>query len=178
VIALHSTAERVTQEVQQAARAKGVQLHVLKASNESEIDNALVSLVTACWSARLRRNPSLTNRREQRVALAAPCRSVDLCVARIYCFGLISYGPSLTSAYRLLGAYAGKILKGAKPADLPVQQSTTFQLVINLRTAEALGLTVPRPLLARADEVAVGPFDCNSHGWILTAGFASPRTMP
>jgi putative ABC transport system substrate-binding protein len=152
----NATAERVIRDVQEAARTKGLQLHVLKASSESEIDTAFASLVQLHVDALVvGADPFLSSRREQLVALASR-RAVPSSYAwREFAAsgGLISYGPSLTSAFRLVGAYAGKILKGAKPADLPVQQSTTFELVINLKTAKALGLTIPPSLLARADEL-------------------------
>ena len=149
-------AGRVIQEVQQAARAKGLQLPILKAGSESEIDTAFASLAQLHADALLvAADPFLSSRREQFVALA-----LRHAVPAIYAWrefvasgGLISYGASLTAALHLVGTYAAKVLKGAKPADLPVQQATTFELVINLKTAEALGLTVPQSLLARADEV-------------------------
>jgi putative ABC transport system substrate-binding protein len=148
--------ERVIRDVQEAARTKGLQLHVLKARSESEIDSAFASLVQLHADALVvGADPFLSSRREQLVGLASR-RGVPSSYAwRVFAAsgGLISYGPSLTSAFQLVGAYAGKVLKGAKPADLPVQQSTTFELVINLKAAKALSLTVPRSMLMRADEV-------------------------
>ena len=152
----NSVAERVTQEVQQAARAKGLQLHLLKASSESEIDTAFASLVQLHAGALVvGADPFLSGRREQLVALASRRAVPSIYAWREFAAsgGLISYGPSLTSAFRLVGHYAGKVLKGAKPADLPVQQPTTLELVINLKTAQALGLTIPPSLLQRADQV-------------------------
>jgi putative ABC transport system substrate-binding protein len=149
-------AGRVIRDVQEAARAKGLQLHVLKASSESEIDTAFASLVQLHADALVvASDPFLSSRREQIVALASRRAVPSTYAWREFADagGLISYGPSLTSAYRLVGVYAGKVLKGAKPADLPVQQPTTFELVINLRTAKALGLTVPQRILTQADEV-------------------------
>jgi putative tryptophan/tyrosine transport system substrate-binding protein len=150
------SAERVIRDLQEAARTKGLQLHLLKAGSESEIDGAFASLVQLHVDALVvASDPFLSSRREQFVALASRHAVPSSYAWREFVAsgGLISYGPSLTHAFRLVGHYAGKVLKGAKPADLPVQQPTTFELVINLKTAQALGLTVPPSLLARADEV-------------------------
>jgi putative ABC transport system substrate-binding protein len=149
-------AERITRDLQEAARAKGVQLHILKASTESEIDAAFASLVELQVGALVvGADVFFNSRREQFVALASRHAVPAIYQGREFALagGLITYGTSLQAVYHEVGGYAGKILKGAKPADLPVQQPTKFELVINLKTAKALGLTVPQSILARADEV-------------------------
>ena len=152
----NSTTEDVIREVQEAARVKGVQLSILRAGTKDEIDAAFASLIQLHVGALVVGPDGLFNtRREQLVALASrhavpaiyPWREVAAVG------GLITYGPSLTAAGRQMGIYTGKILKGAKPADLPVEQPTRFELVVNLKTAKALSLTVPPSILARADEV-------------------------
>jgi putative ABC transport system substrate-binding protein len=148
--------ERIIRDMEEAARAKEVQLPILKAGTESEIDAAFASLVQLQAGALLVvAEPFFFGRREQLVALAS-----GHAVPAIYPWreavaagGLVSYGPSFPAVFREIGIYTGRILKGEKPADLPVQQPTRFELVINLKTAQALGLTVPQSLLMRADEV-------------------------
>jgi putative ABC transport system substrate-binding protein len=144
------------QDVQSAARSLGKQIRVLNAVNEGEIDAAFVAMARERPNALLLGpDPFLNSRRDQIVTLANHYRMPALYPWREFAEagGVASYGPSHTEPYRLVGIYTGRILKGAKPADLPVIQSTKFELVINLRTARALGLEVPATLLARADEV-------------------------
>jgi putative tryptophan/tyrosine transport system substrate-binding protein len=148
--------ERIVGDMQEAAHTKGVQLPVLKAGRESEIDAAFTSLVELHAGALVvGGDPFFESRREQLVALAERYAVPAIYQWREFAVagGLISYGASLTALYRQVGIYAGKILNRARPADLPVQQPTTFELVVNLNTAKALGLTVPPSILARADEV-------------------------
>ena len=148
--------ERYTRMMQDAAHAKGVQLLVLEAGNENEIDAAFASLVRLHAGALVVSTDAFfTQRRQQLMALAAYYAIPTTYHLRSFVTagGLISYGSRFRDLYRGAGTYVGRILAGAKPADLPVQQPTTFELVVNLKTAEALGLTVPPSILSRADEV-------------------------
>jgi putative tryptophan/tyrosine transport system substrate-binding protein len=144
--------ERIIGQMQEAVRAKHVDLRVLKARTESEIDAAFATLVQVQADG-LVLGP--VGFRPQIAALTLRHAVPAIALQRDFSDvgGLLSYGPSLTAAYHLKGIYAGRILKGEKPADLPVQQPTTFELVINLKIAKELGLTVPPSILARADEV-------------------------
>jgi putative tryptophan/tyrosine transport system substrate-binding protein len=148
--------ELVTRDALAAAPAIGIRIQILKATTDREIDAAFESLVQARTGALLVGNDAFFNSRiEQIVALAAH-HAIPVMYASpefIVAGGLISYGTSLTEAYRQLGLYAGRILKGVKPADLPVIQASKFELVINFKTARALGLAIPAKLLALADQV-------------------------
>jgi putative ABC transport system substrate-binding protein len=148
--------EDVIREVQKAATTKGVQLHVVKAATESDIDAAFASYVQLHAGALIvADDPLFFLHLERLVALASRYAAPAIYPWREAAAsgGLISYATSLLAAYHLVGTYVGKILNGTSPADLPVQQPTRFELVLNLQTAKALGLTVPPLLLATADEV-------------------------
>jgi len=145
-----------SRDIERAAGMFGQQIQFLNTSSDREIEAAFASLVKPRDAALLVTNDALfDSSRDQIVALAASYAIPTIYDRRAYAAagGLISYGTHYLDGYRRLGIYAAKILNGAKPADLPVEQSTKFELVINLRTAKALGLTVPDRLLALADEV-------------------------
>jgi len=142
--------------VREAADTLGLQLSMLKASSERDIDNAFASLVEKQAGALIvTSDPFFVSRREQIVFLAKRGAVPTAYFTREFATagGLMSYGASISDAYRQTGIYAGKVLKGEKPANLPVMQPTKFELVLNRKTANALGLTVPPQLLAIADEV-------------------------
>ena len=150
------SAETLTRKLQAAALILGLQLHVLRASTEAEIDDAFTTFLHQRAGVLVIGTDAFFNSRTERLAALTVRHSVPA----IYQYGeftaaggLMSYGGSITDSYRLAGGYTGRILKGEKPADLPVQQATKVELIINLKTAKALGLTVPLSLLGRADEV-------------------------
>jgi putative tryptophan/tyrosine transport system substrate-binding protein len=149
-------AETDTRNAQEAARTLGLQLHVLHASTERDFDTVFATLLQQRASALMIASDNFFNSRSEQLAVL----SLRHAVPAIYQYpefaaagGLMSYGGRLTDSYRETGVFTGRILKGAKPADLPVQQFTKVELLINLKTAKALGLTVPTALLVRADEV-------------------------
>jgi putative ABC transport system substrate-binding protein len=145
-----------TASLEDAARILGLRAHALEARSPSQIDAAFESFIGLRAAAlTVSSDPLFTNQRAKIVALAARHTVPAIYAYRLFpaAGGLISYGADLADSYRQAGIYTGKILKGAKPADLPVQQAVKLELVINLNTAKTLGLTIPLSLLARADEV-------------------------
>jgi ABC-type uncharacterized transport system substrate-binding protein len=154
-VSVHNT-EAIERDAPPAARAMGLQLQMLRASTSREIDAAFTTFAREPPDAVFVGNDGFFNsRRVQFVQQAAHHRLPAIYTGREYCEhgGLMSYGTNIADAYRQAGVYAGQILKGAKPADLPVVQSTKFELVINHQTARILGITVPQTLLVAADEV-------------------------
>ena len=149
-------AETTLRDVQAAARAVGLQMQIIRASTGREIDAAFATMARERPDALLVGGDPFFNSRRVQLALLAARHAVSAAYAsREYAEvgGLMSYGPNFLDVYRQVGVYVGRILKGAKPADLPVVQSSKFELVINAQTARVLGLTVPASLLARADDV-------------------------
>jgi putative ABC transport system substrate-binding protein len=148
--------EPESRATQDAARSLGVELHILRASTLGEIDAAFASLAKLRARALVVSDDSyFINQRAQIMALAARDAVPTISGWRAFpvAGGLMSYGTDLADAYRQVGLYAGKILKGIRPADLPVQQVVKIEMVVNLKTAKTLGITFPLPLIGRADEV-------------------------
>ena len=151
-----AVADEETREAASAARTLGLELHVLKASTEAQLEAVFANLSQSQISGLVVGPESFfTSHSGQLVALAVRHKVPTIYRGREFAAagGLVSYGATTASAYHLAGVYTGRVLKGEKPADLPVQQATKFELYINLKTAKALGITVPLPLSGRADEV-------------------------
>jgi putative tryptophan/tyrosine transport system substrate-binding protein len=148
--------ETISRDMQAAARTLGLQLHNLRASTESELDAAFATMVELRAGGLVIAPDGFFNSRAGKIAELAARHAVPAIypfLANAAAGGLMSYGGSLADQYHQVGVYIGRILKGEKPADLPVQQPTKVELIVNLRTAKALGITVPVALLTRADEV-------------------------
>jgi len=151
-----ANAEISAKELQAAARTLGLELHVLNASTEGDFDGVFAKLVQLrAGGLVIGGDPLFTTWTEQLAVLALRHAMPTIYQSRKFAVavGLLSYGTDFTETYRLAGIYTGRVLKGDKPADLPVQQATKVELYINLKTAKALGITVPIPVLGRADEV-------------------------
>jgi putative ABC transport system substrate-binding protein len=149
-------AEVQTRDLPVVAGALGLQLHVLHASAERDFEAAFVNLLQLRAGALMIAQDAFFSSQSAQLATLTVRHAVPAIHPQrefAAAGGLMSYGSSFTDAYRLVGVYTGRILKGEKPAELPVQQATKVELIINLKTAKALGLTVPLPLLGRADEV-------------------------
>ena len=147
--------ESELKEVQEVSRARGREIFGLRASNEREIDAAFATLIRQRVGALLVSSDSLFfARRDQLVTLAARHAVPAIYPVREYAAagGLMSYGTRLSDAYRQVGVYTGRILKGEKPGDLPIVQASKVELVVNLKTAKSLGITLPLTLLGRTDE--------------------------
>jgi putative ABC transport system substrate-binding protein len=152
----NASAELITKDLRAATGALGLQTSVQSASSERDLDTAFTALVQQGVGAIvIGSDPFFNNRSNQLAALAVRHRVPMMCPLREYAVagGLMSYGTSLTDVYRQIGVYTGRILKGEKPADLPVIQPSKFEFVVNLKTAKALGLEVPLQFQQRADEV-------------------------
>jgi len=152
----NSNSDPNTRNLEPAANALGLQLEVLPASTEPDIEAAFARIQRRRVDALLVGDDRFFNSRSRQLpVMVAAHRVPTIYFAREFAAsgGLISYGPSFTAMARIAGEYTGRILKGAKPADLPIEQPTKFELVVNLETAKALGLTIPPSILARADEV-------------------------
>ena len=151
-----SVAETVTSELQSAARSLGLELHVLNASSEADFDAVLADVIkSGAGGLVIATDVIFTSHSAQLAKLAARHAVPAVYKGREFAAagGLMSYGSDITDSYRLAGAYTGRVLKGEKPADLPVQQATKIELIINLKTAQALGINVPNTLIGRADEL-------------------------
>ena len=152
----HPEGQKTASDVLTAARSLGLSIYIVSAASDREIDEAFADLANRRVGAVLiATDPFFTVKRDQILALTMRYSLPAIYDTREYAAagGLMSYGTSIPDAYRLVGLYVGKILKGAAPAELPVEQPTKFELVINLKTAKALGLSVPDKLLVAADEV-------------------------
>ena len=148
--------ETLSKDVQAAARLLGLELHILHASTDRDFDTIFTSLVQVRVGGLVIATDGLFVGRSEELAAHALRYAIPTIFANrefAAAGGLMSYGGSITDDYRLIGGYTGRILKGERPSDLPVQQATKIELVINMKTAKALGLTFPITLLGRADEV-------------------------